>query len=265
MENWRKYIKENKAVWLEKKLITLGLYIEQTNYGYNIALMDFKPDAPYPQVIGMIETVRSEKPCIPKTHEIGVVATHPSIANTGIGTFLYEIAALIVHENFQGGITSDHQSSTTNPAADVWKRLEYKFDYVKRKTPEGPEKETYEPDTGEALPAFKGGNDKFDYDGWVEGVPPEKQLPGATRDPFDDCDDIIYGKEATDHSLGIPPERIPWVRKIMTVQIQNYHDYKGRFSVRYGIDLDARMSTDANRLFNDQYKPNEVGIYQGDK
>ena len=175
---------------------------------------------------------------------------------------MYEVAALIVHENLKGGITSDHQSSTTVPAASVWDRLENKFNYVKRKTPEGPKQDSYDPETGEEIPSYKGGNDKFDYDGWVKGLPPEKQLPGATMDPLDDCDALTSGgKEASDHSLGIPPDRIPWVKGMVTTQIQNFHDYKGRFTIRYGQDLDGEMMIQGNRLFNREYRPGKVGIY----
>ena len=262
MEGWRKFLKENKAKELEKKLEMLGLHMEQTNFGYNIALIDLKPDAPYPQVIGMIETVRTEEPCIPKTHEIGTVATDPSVRGSGIGTYLYEVAALMVHDNFKGGITSDHQSSTTVPAADVWDRLENKFNYVKRKTPKGPKEDSYDPETGEEIPSYKGENDKFDYAGWTKGVPPEKQLPGATMDPLDDCDALTSGgKEASDHSLGIPPDRIPWVRSMVKTQNQNYLNYKNRFTERYGQDLDGKMIGQANMLFNKEYRPAKLGIY----
>ena len=172
------------------------------------------------------------------------------------------MAALVVHENLQGGITSDHQSSTTVPAADVWDRLENKFNYIKRKTPKGPEKDSYDPETGEEIPSYKGGNDTFDYHGWDKGVEPEKQHPGATPDPLDDCDMLTSGgKEATDHSLGIPPNRIPWVKNMMTTQIQNFHDYKKRFTVRYGQDLDGKMMSQADRLFNREYRPEKLGIY----
>ena len=127
MEGWRKFLKENKAEEIEKRLKLLGLHMEQTNFGFNIALIDGVHEQSEKReavVVGMIETVRSEEPCIPKTHEIGTVATDPSVRGTGIGTYLYEVAALVVHENLQGGITSDHQSSTTVPAADVWDRLQ---------------------------------------------------------------------------------------------------------------------------------------------
>ena len=272
MENWRSYLKENKAEELSKLLETMGLHMEQTNFGYNIALMKM-PRGPSgeinshgnPQVIGMIETVESsdKKPCIPKTHQIGSVASHPSVANTGVGTYLYEVAAFLVHENFDGGITSDHYSSTTNPAKDVWDRLTGKFNYIKRKTPEGPKGETYNPETGEAIPSYEGGNDKFDYHGWNNTKPPEDQHPEATIDPLDDCEEVgEYAKAAMDHSLEIPPARIAFVGKMMTKQIQNYHDYKQAIGdEKEGQQMDGYIMRQSNSLFNIEYQPGKTGVY----
>ena len=259
MENWRSYLKENKAEELSKLLETMGLHMEQTNVGYNIALMKIPRDSRggidmynNPEVIGMIETTKSsdKKPCIPKTHQIGTVASHPSVAKTGVGTYLYEIAAFLVHENFDGGITSDHYSSTTNPAKDVWDRLLGKFNYIKRKTPEGPEEETYNPETGEEIPSYEGGNDKFDYD-------------NSTPDPLDDCEEMgPYAKAAVDHSLEIPPARIAFVGKMMTKQIQNYHDYKQLIGGgKEGQQMDGYIVRLADKLFYNEYQPDETGIY----
>jgi hypothetical protein len=276
MENWRRFLNEDKAEDLSRLLETMGLYMEQTNFGYNIALMEIPRNSSgkintfeNPQVIGMIETVESsdKKPCIPKTHQIGSVASHPSVAKTGVGTYLYEVAAFLVHENFDGGITSDHYSSTTNPAKDVWDRLLGKFNYIKRKTPKGPDKETYNPETGEAIPAFKGGNDKFDYHGWKDSKPPEEQHPEATPDPLDDCEEVgDYAKAAMDHSLEIPPARIAFVGKMMTKQIQNYHDYKQLIGdEKEGQQMDGYIMRLANKLFNIQYQPAKTGVYGDDK
>ena len=269
MEGWRKFVKENKAGEIMKRLELLGLHMEQTNFGYNIVLVDGiheKSERKSPFVVGMIETVKTEEPCIPKTHEIGTVATHPSVRGSGLGTYLYELAALLVHINLQGGITSDHTSSTTIPAADVWDRLENKFNYVKRKTPKGPQKDSYDPETGEEIPSYKGGNDTFDYHGWDKGVEPEKQQPGATPDPLDDCDVLTSGgKEATDHSLGIPPDRIPIINKIMNVQLQNFDNYKDRFSTGYQQQIIGNVVRDANILFNTEYNPLKLGIYGVDE
>lgn len=246
LENWRKFLNES----IEENLSKLGLHMEQTNYGYNIAIMDVSDMSKYPKVIGMIETVKSEKPCIPKTHEIGTVATHPSVRGSGVGTYLYEVAALLVHKNFKGGITSDHQSSTTNDAKQVWDRLENKFNYVKRKTPKGPSEETFNSETGEVNPNYKGGNNKFDYD-------------GSTADPLDDCDnvDTSYAEPATDHSLGIPSGRASFVENMMNKQLQNYQNYKSQLSDGEQQKLDGYIMRNADKLFNVEYKPQSAGIY----
>ena len=91
MEGWRKFLKENKAEEIEKRLKLLGLHMEQTNFGFNIALIDGVHEQSEKReavVVGMIETVRSEEPCIPKTHEIGTVATDPSVRGTRGGILL---------------------------------------------------------------------------------------------------------------------------------------------------------------------------------
>ena len=133
-------------------------------------------------------------------------------------------------------------------------------------TPKGPQKDSYDPETGEEIPSYKGGNDTFDYHGWDKGVEPEKQQSGATPDPLDDCDVLTSGgKEATDHSLGIPPDRIPIINKIMNVQLQNFDNYKDRFSTGYQQQIIGNVVRDANILFNTEYNPLKLGIYGVDE
>mgnify|MGYP003646178623 CR=1 FL=1 len=273
IESWRRYIKENKAEELSKKLETLGLHVEQSSFGYNIALMaieklasgEINMEKP-PFVIGMIETVKSDDPCIPKTHQVGTVAVDPSVLSTGIGTYLYEVAALLVHNNFSGGITSDHESSTTVPAAKVWDRLENKFNYIKRKTPEGPEEGAFDPETGEEIESFKGGNNKFDYHGWDNTKPPEDQHPEATRDPLDDCNDVVDGRAASHRSLEIPEGRIPFVEKMISTQMQNYNKYKNAIgSEKDQQQMDGYIMRRADILFSTYYDPQKAGIHGDEK
>ena len=247
MENWRRFLKESKAAQLENLLNDLGIYMEQNSLGYNIVLMELPKQESTPKIIGMIETNKSDKPCIPMTHEIGAVGVEPMYENTGVGTYLYEVAALIVHDNHKagtgGGITSDHMASTTNPAKKVWDRLENKFNYIKRKTEPGTEE--YNED-GEIV----GGSDTFDYN-------------NKTPDPNDDCDNVDqnYAKAATDHSLGIPPDRASWVRSMISVQIENYENYKSKFGEESQQNLDSEMIRSADSLFNKVYNPGKTGVY----
>jgi len=241
MESWRNFINES---WTkEYKMETLGLYTFQTSAGINLALVDLASAQPpeTPMVIGMIETsTMTDKPCIPDTHEIGAVAVHPSALERGIGTYLYEVASLLVLKNYNGGITSDHLSSTTKPAAKVWNKLENEFGYIKRKTAPGTEE--YNED-GEII----GGSDTFDYN-------------GTTPDPNDDCDDLDAYKAASDHSLQIPPERISSVQAIMMKQINNLNDYLDKSDISVNL-IRREMTKQANKLFNDEYKPEKTGIH----
>ena len=262
MESWRNFIKENKAAQLEAILKTLGIHMEQSNVGFNIVLVEFA-DGQQPKTVGMIETSTTDQKCIPVTHEIGAVGIDPKLEGTGVGTYLYEVAALLVHINYKGGITSDHMSSTTTPAKDVWDRLTDKFNYIKRKTPKGPEKETYDPNTGEAVEPYKGQNDKFDYVGWDPAKLPFEQDPKATPDPNDDCDNVDqdYAKAATDHSLAIPPARANFVRRMLAVQMQNYDDFKSNLDQKQQQALDDKIIYSGDKLFKDVYNPDVTGIY----
>ena len=249
MENWRRFI--NESLNENLKIETLGLNAYQESSGINITLVDLSSaQAPEtPMVIGMIETSVTDKPCIPKTHEIGAVAVHPSAVGRGIGTYLYEVAALFVLKNYDGGITSDHMASTTTPAANIWKKLENSLGYVKRKTDPGSEE--YNED-GEII----GGSDTLDYN-------------DSTPDPNDDCTTVSDGKPATDHSLQIPPERISKIESTVMTQINNFDDYLTNIASNF--DEDAKndilnnIIKQANRLFSTEYNPENVGIYGDNK
>ena len=242
MEGWRKFVNESWTA--DYSLDTLGMFAEQTSVGIKINLVDVAsaqmPETP--MVVGMIETSDTDKPCIPNTHEIGAVAIHPSALKKGIGTYLYEVASLFVLKNFNGGITSDHMSSTTKPAARVWNKLEDKFGYIKRKTKPG--KEEYN-DDGEIV----GGSDTLDYG-------------GATPDPNDDCTNVVSGKAATDHSLQIPPERISFVESMMEKQMNNFSNYLRNYDGDWSdLYIRQEISKEADRLFNAEYRPEKLGIH----
>ena len=273
MENWKKYLKQAKKMEdpsykppeEEKKerakLDTFGLYYEQSIVGFTITLCDFNEEKGTPFVIGMVETMKPHEsggPCIPITHEIGMSAVDPKYGRRGIGTYLYEVAPLLVDEMAEkqgkqaqspgqpkGGITSDHSTSTTTVAAGVWDKLE-KF-YVKRKTPKGPPEEV-DKETGEVVGGYEGGRDEFDYN-------------KSTEDPNDDCSNVQSGKAAVDHSLGIPSSRKAEIKGLMKVQEKIYSDYKNRFSKGYQRDLDAKLMIQADALFNKTYKPHLTGIH----
>ena len=253
MESWRKFV--NESIYGEEFLETLGLSYIMSDGDFQIHLVHKDMMSGRLKVIGMIETMEMadheggrRTPCIPETREIGTVAVDDAFRGQGLGTYLYEVAAYLVQQAEDGGITSDHSASTTNLAAKAWKRLENDLDYDKRKTPRGPDKETFDPDTGEVSPAFKGGNDEFDYTG------------DETPDPNDDCYLPASGKPASNNSLQIPPDRMAEVGALMKIQIKNWDSWSDEAGL-----TDNDLQGDASNLFQKSYKPEESGIYGDEK
>ena len=225
MENWRKFLNENKDEYLR----TLGLDVKTSSDGeFTVNLFDLEQDPP--KIIGTIGTMEMADdeggratPCIPETQEIGSVAVDRMYKNKGFGTYLYEVASVLVFQMSKGGITSDHSASTTKAAAPIWKKLAGKLGYIKRKTARG--------------------NDEFDYN-------------QKTPDPNDDCYLPTEGEPASSHSLQIPPDRMQKIGEIMEIQMQNYEN------VTDSINIDADLQS--IRLFDKEYTPDITGIYDGD-
>ena len=120
MENWRKFLNENKDEYLK----TLGLHVKKENHEYNAYLYEWNPKrfgTGWPIIVGMIGTMQMDNagdmPCIPETHEIGQSAVRDTHRGKGIGTHLYEVIAYYLKMEHDGGITSDHSASTTKDAA----------------------------------------------------------------------------------------------------------------------------------------------------
>ena len=249
IESWRKFI--NEEVYGEAFLKTLGLTYQFEEGDFLIQLVHQNEINGQLSVIGMIETMEMAKksggrstPCIPNTYEIGAVAVDPKFRGKGLGTWLYEVVAVLIEQQGDAGLTSDHSASTTNDAASVWKRLEKDLNYIKRKTPKGDNKEKVNMETGEVTLAYKGENDKFDYN-------------NSTPDPNDDCYPPADGKAASDHSLKIPQDRWMKVAKIMNTQLENYDSWTE--------NLHVNVQKKAAELFNKSYKPGISGIYGNEK
>jgi len=249
MESWRSYI--NEEVYGEDFLKTLGLTYQLEEGEFLVQIVHKNEINGQLNVIGMIETMEMAKksgsrqtPCIPETYEIGAVAVESAFRGKGLGTWLYEVVSVLISQKGEAGLTSDHSSSTTNDAASVWKRLEKDLNYVKRKTPKGDNKEKVNMETGEVTLAYKGGNDKFDYN-------------SSTPDPNDDCYPPVEGEAASDHSLKIPQDRWIEVAKLMNIQMENYDSWTENSHIN--------TQSHASRLFNKAYKPETSGIYQGDE
>ena len=229
MENWRKYLKEGNEVNLKN----LALYVEKDDEGeYNIRLFDWPKDRRSPIPIGALGTMSvaqfPDGPCIPTTKEIGTSAVHRNYEGKGIGTYMYEVISLFMKMDADGGITSDHSASTTRPAAAVWSKLANRLGYVKRKT--------------------DAGNDTFDYD-------------RETPDPDDNCYKPSAGTAAMDHSLQIPPERVPIIGNIMSVQLGNWEKISDKLEP---AELKALLDK-AGGLFSSVYDPYSSGIHGEDE
>jgi len=252
-EGWRRFVTEERmgAKQKEEYLKTLGLYIGKHDGEYNVYLYEWTTErvkAGWPMIVGTLGTMQMDNkgrtPCIPETQEIGTSAVKEERQGRGIGSHMYEIVAYYMKMEQDGGITSDHSASTTNDAANVWKKLKNKLNYIKRKTPKGPDKETFNAKTGEVLPAYKGGNDKFDYG-------------NRTPDPNDDCYQPTDGKSPSPHSLQIPPDRMGYVAKLMEIQLDNFDNMMARAKEFDAMDIPS----DGSMLFNREYDPYKSGVH----
>tara|TARA_X000001382_G_C3171657_1_gene179738 strand:+ start:1021 stop:2043 length:1023 start_codon:yes stop_codon:yes gene_type:complete len=125
-----------------------------------------------PRVIGMISLGETTGPCIPNTLQVRYAAVARKFQKSGFGTILYRLAAAHAKKTENnGGITSDHEGSTSSDARRRWSAIDKDPDFHKRTT--------------------SAGNDTFDYDG--------KKTPD---DIEDNCDDST-GNPAAPHSYGV--------------------------------------------------------------
>ena len=249
MENWRKFI--NEEIYGEEFLKTLGLTYQVQEDEFLVQIIHKNEINGQLKVIGMIETMEMGKssggkptPCIPETQEVGAVAVDPAFRSKGLGTWLYEVVSVLISQKGDGGLTSDHSASTTNDAANVWKRLENDLNYDKRKTPKGDGEEKINMETGEVTAAYDGENDEFDYN-------------NKTPDPNDDCYPPVEGEPASNHSLKIPASRMKEVANLMQIQMDNFDSWDG--------NNNTDTLSQASKLFNIEYKPKESGIYGDEK
>tara|TARA_Y100001938_G_scaffold138440_1_gene203953 strand:- start:4360 stop:5166 length:807 start_codon:yes stop_codon:yes gene_type:complete len=148
-----------------------ALYVVGDDKVYNLILYQIPPLET--KVVGFCQIAKTKEPCIPTTYEVGAIARESGNDYRGLGAVMYDLAATLVKRKHDAGITSDHESSTSEAAYKVWQKMLNSGKYVKRKT-------------------AMGKNDKFDYDN------------STPNDPADDCS-MPKGSDvaASDHSLQI--------------------------------------------------------------
>ena len=126
----------------------------------------------FPRIIGMIALGETTGPCIPNTLQVRYSAVGRKFQKSGFGTILYRLAAAHAKETKnEGGITSDHEGSTSTAARRRWTAIDSDPDFYKRTT--------------------SAGSSMFDYDG--------KRTPD---DIEDNCNDST-GDPAAPHSYGV--------------------------------------------------------------
>lgn len=164
----------------ERYAVSIGRY----NNGYSLVLYQLPPLKT--EVAGFCQISKTKKPCIPETYEVGAMARKAGRDYKGLGALMYDLAATLVKIKHDGGITSDHTSSTTEAAYKVWDKMLNSGNYIKR---------------GTAI--SRGKHDEFDYDN------------STPSDPADDCD-VPKGSDvaASDHSLQIKQES-PYLEKFL--------------------------------------------------
>ena len=179
MESWRKFLKEAEEV---KQIDTSDLMLffedttDDTGSGFSVIIYSVGDkdlaSGNYTQtttLIGGIDVLQTDEPCIPKTMQIGSSYRNPDFRKQKVGDLLYDIAFYVA--NSMGyGLTSDRQSGSTSSASRLWNK--------------------FATDSGYEAKATNMGNNEFDYDN------------STPEDPLDDCErDEDQSRNATDQSF----------------------------------------------------------------
>jgi hypothetical protein len=175
---------DNKALKAIQSVVAKGniperyaLYIAAYDDSYTLVLYQLPPLRT--EVVAFCRIDKTLKPCIPETYEVLAIARKTDRDYKGIGAVMYDIASTIVKLQHNGGITSDHQNSSSTASYKVWQKMLKSGKYKKRTT--------------------KWKNNKFDYTG-----------SDTPEDPNDDCNLPGSGVAASDNSLQIINDSPYW-------------------------------------------------------
>jgi len=172
MEGWRKFISESRApvTEIDGKQICF-YYHSRRPPGFSIVLYIIEPHPDMHEgfkVIGGLDCVTTDDPCIPKTLQVGTSYRDSDYTGKGLGPLVYDLAFFIA-QSMGYGLTSDRETGSKPKARNRWSKIEADPNYEKQKT--------------------SAGNDKFDY------------RNSTPDDPDDDCTKDLFDTNATDHSF----------------------------------------------------------------
>ena len=219
MENWRNYLSESvdDATLMNQFALAINDMLAPQKVEFVLYRMP-SPDRKRIEVVGVCTMNLTREPCIEPTYQISIIARKMVDEYRGLGMTLYKIAAAISKERGGGGITSDHENSSSIAAYKTWQKIDKSSEFERRKT--------------------KAGNAKFDY-------------KDKTPDEDDDCEDIPedYFVAAADYSYGI--KQIPSFYKKL---IFNHKEFGKKITAAQKRDYRAQRTT----FFPDQYKDAKV-------
>ena len=88
------------------------------------------------EVVGAIQIVNTEEPCIPKTLQVGTIFRNSKYSGKGLGPLLYDLAFSVAHS--QGyALTSDRETGSKKSARKRWAKIEASPNYEKQKKATG--------------------------------------------------------------------------------------------------------------------------------
>ena len=223
MEGWRKFLKESRSAVTEIQGKPIHMFFYSKNspeFKIILYILDEKPGGrKLARVIGGVECIETEEPCIPKTLQVGTSYRDSDFAGMGLGPLLYDLAFFIA-QSMGYALTSDRETGSKRGARDRWEKIQSSPAYEKQTT--------------------KAGNDKFDY-------------YGETPDPDDDCTrDEYENSNATDHSFF--KKDTGNTHDILMKLEANHMDYLDSIGDPSAVQRFLKnLKSQSNDLFSDEY------------
>ena len=225
VEAWRRFLKESResVTEIQGKPIHMFFYSRNSpEFKIILYILDEKPgNRKLARVIGGVECIETEDPCIPKTLQVGTSYRDSAFAGMGLGPLLYDLAFFIA-QSMGHGLTSDRYTGSKRGAKDRWSKIEADPNYEKQRT--------------------KAGNEKFDY------------YNDTPDDLDDDCSLDIFdpNSNATDHSF-IKKDTGNTHDVLMKLEA-NHMDYLDSIGDPSAVQRFLKnLKSQSNDLFSDEY------------